>query len=242
MYFCVENKRIKLIVTMLDRYLDEIGKFESLTDEEEKTLSARIADGDRTAVDALVAANLRFVVSVASRYKGAGLDVSDLVCEGNIALVRAAERFDAGRGSRFISYAAPFVHRAIEKAIAGQSGLYSIPKGEDSPLEKKRSRALAADAPLGGRRNVSLINVLEDPDAPAADGEAGRQALYDMICESMECLNGRERQVITLFFGIGCDKMTFAEIGEEMGLKRERVRQIRNKALYKLTKRKELSL
>ncbi len=227
---------------MLDRYLDEIGKFETLTEEEEKALSARIAEGDSAAVDALVAANLRFVVSVASRYKGAGVDVSDLICEGNIALVRAAGRFDAGRGSRFISYAAPLVHRAMEKAIAEQAGLYSIPKGENSPLEKKRSRALAADAPLGGRKNVSLLNVLEDTDAPAADGAAGRQALYDVICESMECLNERERRVVTLFFGIGCDRMTFAEIGEEMGLKRERARQIRDKALYKLAKMKGLRL
>lgn len=227
---------------MLDRYLDEIGKFETLTEEEEKALSARIAEGDSAAVDALVAANLRFVVSVASRYKGAGVDVSDLICEGNIALVRAAGRFDAGRGSRFISYAAPLVHRAMEKAIAEQTGLYSIPKSENSPLEKKRSRALAADAPLGGRKNVSLLNVLEDTDAPAADGAAGRQALYDVICESMECLNERERRVVTLFFGIGCDRMTFAEIGEEMGLKRERARQIRDKALYKLAKMKGLRL
>lgn len=229
-------------MTMIDKYLNDIGKFESLTDEEERVLSERIGSGDRKAVDALVAANLRFVVSMASKYQGSGLDVSDLVCEGNIALVRAAERFDATRGSRFISYAAPFVRRSMEKAIAEQTGLYNIPEGEMTPLEKKRSRAIAADAPLGGRKNVSLLNVLEDTSVPAADGTVGRESLNGIIRDSMECLNEREKQVITLFFGIDHEKMTFAEIGEEMGLKRERVRQIRDIALRKLTKKKGLRM
>ena len=132
---------------MLDKYLEEIKKTSVLTEEQEAALAERICAGDSKAVEKLVTANLRFVVSMASKYQGRGIDLSDLVAEGNIALMRAAKRFEAGRGSRFVSYASPFVRKAMEQAIALQTGLYNVPSDERTPLERKRSRALSADAP-----------------------------------------------------------------------------------------------
>lgn len=154
--------------------------------------------------------------------------------------MRAAERFEAGRGSRFVSYASPFVRKAMEQAIALQTGLYNVPSDERTPLERKRSRALSADAPLGGRANVSLLSVLENPDSPSADGMLGEQSFNEAVSEAMKELSDRERMVVMMFFGIGREKLTFAEIGMEMGLKRERVRQIRDKALRKISKHRNI--
>lgn len=224
---------------MLDRYLEEIKKTDALTEEQEASLAERIHAGDRKAVEELVKANLRFVVSVASKHQGRGVDLSDLVSEGNIALMRAAERFVGGRGSRFVSYAAPFVSKAMEQAVAVQAGLYSVPADERTPLERKRSKPLSADAPLGGRANVSLLSVLENADSPSADGVLGELSFTEAMDEAMAELGERERMVVTMFFGIGRPRLTFAEIGMEMGLKRERVRQIRDKALRKLSKHKD---
>ena len=154
--------------------------------------------------------------------------------------MRAAKRFEAGRGSRFVSYASPFVRKAMEQAIALQTGLYNVPSDERTPLERKRSRALSADAPLGGRANVSLLSVLENPDSPSADGMLGDQSFNEAVSEAMKELSDRERMVVMMFFGIGREKLTFAEIGMEMGLKRERVRQIRDKALRKISKHRNI--
>ncbi|MCX4292731.1 MAG: sigma-70 family RNA polymerase sigma factor [Prevotella sp.] len=225
---------------MLDKYLEEIKKTSVLTEEQEAALAERICAGDSKAVEKLVTANLRFVVSMASKYQGRGIDLSDLVAEGNIALMRAAKRFEAGRGSRFVSYASPFVRKAMEQAIALQTGLYNVPSDERTPLERKRSRALSADAPLGGRANVSLLSVLENPDSPSADGMLGDQSFNEAVSEAMKELSDRERMVVMMFFGIGREKLTFAEIGMEMGLKRERVRQIRDKALRKISKHRNI--
>ncbi len=225
---------------MLDKYLEEIKKTSVLTEEQEAALAERICAGDSKAVEKLVTANLRFVVSMASKYQGRGIDLSDLVAEGNIALMRAAERFEAGRGSRFVSYASPFVRKAMEQAIALQTGLYNVPSDERTPLERKRSRALSADASLGGRANVSLLSVLENLDSPSADGMLGEQSFNEAVSEAMKELSDRERMVVMMFFGIGREKLTFAEIGMEMGLKRERVRQIRDKALRKISKHRNI--
>lgn len=224
---------------MLDRYLEEIGKEELLTEEQERELSMQIRQGNKDAVRRLATANLHFVVAVAQKYKNKGVDVADLVCEGNIALMRAAERYDSDKGCRFVSYAAPFVHKSIERAIAEQTALYSVPRCEAIPVEKKRSRALSADAPLGGRANMSLLNVLVNNDSPSADGNANKESFNDAFMNVLARLDERERKVVVMHFGIGCERMTFAEIGQELGLKRERVRQIRDKALRKISKEKE---
>lgn len=218
----------------LDRYLEEIGGETLLTQEEERDLSERIRRGDNKAVERLITANLRFVVSVARHYQNKGLDVQDLVSEGNIGLIRAAERFDAGRGTRFVSYAVPFVRKCMEQAIEEQVGLYRVPKGEKTKADERRSWGVSADAPLGGRDNVNLLSVIENKDVPEADALVDKRVIKEDIGRLFDALDMREREVVTLFFGMEGEKMTFAEIGEKMGLKRERVRQIRDKAMRKI--------
>ena len=220
----------------LDKYLEEIGREELLTPSEERELAGRIRHGDSKAVDRLITANLRFVVSVARQYRNKGLDMQDLVSEGNVGLLKAAEKFDADRGVRFVSYAQPFVRKCMEQAIEEQAGLYRIPKNEVTREEKKRSMPLSADAPLGGRENVNLLSFIENPDAPLADTMLADAGMTDEIKKLLCVLDEREKEVITLFFGIGYAKCTFAEIAEKMELKRERVRQIRNKAIRKMAR------
>lgn len=222
--------------TSLDKYMDEIRKEQLLTEAEERTLAERVQAGDRQALDRLTTANLRLVVSVARAYQNSGVDMEDLVSEGNIGLMHAAGRYDASRGSRFASYAVPIVRKYIERAIEEQGALYRIPKGEASAADKKRSKALSADAPLGGRENVNLLSLIANPDSPDADGGVNATVLNDEMARLLDVLDERERTVVTLFFGIGHEKMTFAEIGQEMGLKRERVRQIRDKAVRKISR------
>ena len=205
----------------LDRYIEEICREQVLTADEERELAGRIARGDGKAAEKLVTANLRFVISMANKYRGRGVEVEDLVSEGNIALMNAAAKFDASR-SRFVSYAVPMVRRAMEQAVESQGALYRVPRGEATAAEKRRSRALSVDAPLGGRENINLLSLLVNPNAPEAD--------------ALGVLDERERRVVAAVFGIGCERLTMAEAAAEMGLKRERVRQIRDKAVRKLSK------
>lgn len=221
----------------LNKYIEEIGREVRLTEAEEKELAGRIGKGDEKALEQLARANLRFVVSMARKYQNRGIDMEDLVSEGNIGLMRAAARFDAKRGVRFVSYAAPFVRKCMEQAVEEQAGLYRVPKNEGTTAERKRSKALSADAPLGGRENVNLLSLIENPDAPQADSAADRSVMTKEAGRLLSTLNEREREVLVLFFGINGEKQTFAEIGERMGLKRERVRQIRDKALRKISRK-----
>lgn len=216
--------------------MEEIGRESLLTDEEERELAARIKQGDKQALDKLTTANLRFVVSVANKYRNRGVDVSDLVSEGSLGLLRAAGRFDAQKGCRFISYAMPFVCKSMERAIAEQAGAGGVTAGAASESDEKGGRIMSADAPLGGRNNVNLLSLLINGNSPSADGPADNESFNDALLASMGGLNDREREVMVMAFGIGCEKMTFAEIGEKMGLGRERVRQIRKKALRKIAK------
>lgn len=222
----------------LDKYLDEIGREKPLTDAEERELAVRIGGGDSRAVERLTKANLRFVVSVARKYQKMGVDMSDLISEGNLGLMKAASQYDGRSGVRFVSYASPIVHKFIERAVEEQGALYRVPKKEETKAEKKRSHPLSADAPLGGRENVNLLSVIENTDVMPADSVLDVDAAAQGIESVLAVLDGREREVMTLFFGIGGMKMTFAEIGERMGLKRERVRQIRDKALRKMSRAK----
>lgn len=220
----------------LERYKAEIAKVSQLKPEEEKALSDRIKQGEAAAVDRLVTANLRLVMVVAGRYQNRGVDYDDLVSEGNIGLMKAAIKFDADKG-RFASFAVPIISQTIEQAMAKHTSLYTVPKADKSHAELRRSRPLSVDAPLGGRgNNVNLLSFLSDSEAVASDDLLGQKALSAEMNEALATLGEREREVVTRCYGLGTDKQTMAEIGEHMGLKRERVRQIRKKALRKVSK------
>ena len=221
----------------MNRYLDEIGHSSLLTDEEERELSRKIRQGDQRALSRLVEANLKFVVVVARQYKGNGLAMEDLVSEGNIGLMKAATKFDGEKGVRFVSFAAGHVRRQIEKAISQQAGLYQVPKDAlDDSAAHQQSKPLSVDAPLGHRTNTSLLSVLVNPDAPMADERVHSEAIENAIEFALLSLNQRESKVINAYFGIMQEHETMAEIAEDMDLKRERVRQIRDKAVRKLRK------
>lgn len=223
----------------LNIYLNEIGKETILSDDEEKQLSQQIMAGGAAAEQAigkLTSANLRFVVSIAKQYVDRGVAILDLISEGNIGLMKAARSFDGSRGLRFVGYAEPFVRKAVEAAVNEQSGIFRLPKHEHSAEEKANSRAFSVDAPLQNGKNVNLLSILSDPTAARPDQQALETSVKEELLEAMNILDNRERNVVEAFYGIGQPHLTFAEIGEKMGLKRERVRQIRNKAVRKLNR------
>lgn len=219
----------------LNNYLDEIGQEKLLTDEQERELSERIKQGDQRALGRLVQANLRFVVKMASLYRGQGLQLDDLISEGNLGLMTAAAKFDASRGTRFVVFAAPYVRRQIERAIEEQNGIYKVPKDADK-LAKHQGKAMSVDAPLGGRTNLSLLSVLVNQDSPQADERVYSEAIERAVELALMSLSEREMQVINRFFGLDREHETMAEIAEDLNLKRERVRQIRNRAIRRLKK------
>ena len=221
----------------LNKYLDEIGRESLLTDAQERELSAKILSGDQKALAKLVEANLRFVVSVAKQYQGRGVAMEDLVSEGNMGLMKAASKYDATKGIRFVNYAVVYVRQFIEKAIDQQSGLYQLPrdlKREDAA--RQQSYPLSVDAPLGHRTSMSLLSVLINQDAPQADERVHSEAIEAAVEYALASLDSRETKVINAFFGIGQEHETMAEIAEDLDIKRERVRQIRDKAVRKLRK------
>ena len=219
----------------LNKYLDEIGRQQLLTDEQECQLSERIKQGDQRAVSRLVEANLRFVVKIATLYRGQGVQLDDLISEGNIGMMAAAAKFDATKGTRFVSYAAPYVRRQIERAIEEQNGIYKVPRDADRQT-RQNGHPMSVDAPLGGRSNMSLLSVLENRDSPQADERVYSGAIENAIEFALLSLAPRESQVVNRFFGIDCEHETMAEIAEDMGLTRERVRQIRNRAIRRIKK------
>ena len=223
--------------SLLNKYLEEIGRESLLSAEEERNLALRIKNGDQRAVDRLVEANLRFVVKIASQYKGRGLQLEDAISEGNIGLMKAASKFDGSRGTRFVNYAVVEVRRAIERAIDQQTGLYRVPRDAKNPqAAHQQSHPLSVDAPLGHRTNMSLLSVLVNSNAPMADERVHSEAVETAVERALEALNHRELEVINRFYGLGRENETMAEIAEDMGLRRERVRQIRNRATRRLKK------
>ena len=221
----------------LNRYLDEIGREQLLTTEQERELSEQIRQGNERAVNRLVEANLRFVVTIANQYKGKGLSMEDMVSEGNFGLMKAARKFDASKGTRFVNFAVVYVRQQIEKAIEQQAGIYKMPRDVSRELvARQQSKPLSVDAPLGHRNNVSLLSVLVNQDAPLADERVHSEAIEVAVEYALQSLNERESRVVNAFFGIDQERETMQEIAEDMELKRERVRQIRNKALRKLRK------
>ena len=256
----------------LDKYLQEIGREQLLPVEEEVELSQRIRKGDRRALDKLVRANLRFVVSVAKQYQNQGLSLPDLINEGNVGLKKAAEKFDETRGFKFISYAVWWIRQTILQALAEQSRIVRLPLNQVSAVnkitkamtkfeqeyERKPSadelaelvnelpekisdslrasgRHVSVDAPFIEGEENSLLDVMTNPDSPMADKGLVSESLSTEIDRALGVLNEREKQIIERSFGINNQpEMTLEEIGETFGLTRERVRQIREKAIRKL--------
>jgi len=255
----------------LDKYLQEIGKEELISVEEEVELAQRIKKGDRDALEKLTRANLRFVVSVAKQYQNQGLSLPDLINEGNLGLIKAAEKFDETRGFKFISYAVWWIRQSILQALAEQSRIVRLPLNQVGSLnkinkafskfeqenERKPSpeelaeslelprdkvadtlkvsgRHISMDAPFIEGEDNSLLDVLQNNDSPKADKLLLNESLIKEIDRSLSTLTERERDIIKLFFGIGIMEMTLEEIGEKFGLTRERVRQIKEKAIRRL--------
>ena len=255
----------------LDKYLQEIGHEELLSVDEEVELAQKIRKGDRRALERLTRANLRFVVSVAKQYQNQGLSLPDLINEGNVGLIKAAEKFDETRGFKFISYAVWWIRQSILQAIAEQSRIVRLPLNQvgsvnkinrelnkfeqeherrpsvdeiadriDLPEEKieeamkANNRHISMDAPFVDGEDNSLLDVLADNDMPMADKALVQESLRKEIDRAIELLNDREQKVVRAFFGIGSPEMTLEEIGEKYNLTRERVRQIKEKAIRRL--------
>ena len=255
----------------LENYLQEIGHEGLLTVDEEVELAQRIRKGDRQALEKLTKANLRFVVSVAKQYQNQGLSLSDLINEGNLGLIKAAEKFDETRGFKFISYAVWWIRQSILQAIAEQSRIVRLPLNQvgsvnkitkalnkfeqenercpsvneiaetvDIPEDKiadamkANTRHVSVDAPFADGEEASLLDVLPNSDVPDTDNELLMESLRNEISVALKQLNERERNVIEAFYGINQPEMTLDEIGQKYGLTRERVRQIREKAIRRL--------
>jgi RNA polymerase primary sigma factor len=256
----------------LDKYLTEISREEMINAEQEVELAKRIKKGDQLALDKLVRANLRFVVSVSKQYQNQGLTLPDLINEGNLGLIKAAQRFDETRGFKFISYAVWWIRQSILQAIAEQSRIVRLPLNQvgslnkinkayaqleqqferppvadelasalEIPEEKVKDtmsvsgRHVSVDAPLKEDEDFSLLDLISNNESPSADGELMRESLQKEIERSLETLTERERDVIRLFFGIGMNHgLTLEEIGDKFDLTRERVRQIKEKAIRRL--------
>lgn len=212
------------MVRIFDRYLHDIGREPLLRPDEERALAARARRGDESARRRLVAANLRFVVSVARRYQGHGLPIADLVNEGNVGLLRAASRFDETRGVRFISYAHWWVRRSIVEAVDRHAG-----RGGEGG-----SSWLSLDEPLA-EGHGTLQEVLADPRQDGPDGEVIREALRCAIEAGLSDLPEREREVVCRYFGLGDgDSDSLDEIARSLGVSRERVRQLRDRGISRL--------
>ena len=256
----------------LDKYLQEIGREDLITVEEEVELAQRIRKGDRVALEKLTRANLRFVVSVAKQYQNQGLSLPDLINEGNLGLIKAAEKFDETRGFKFISYAVWWIRQSILQALAEQSRIVRLPLNQvgslnkiskafskfeqenelrpspeeladklDVPVDKisdtlriSPHNHISVDAPFVEGEDNSLLDVLVNDDSPMADRSLVNESLSREIDRALSTLSDREKDIIQMFFGINHQEMTLEEIGDKFNLTRERVRQIKEKAIRRL--------
>ena len=257
----------------LEKYLQEIGKVELISPEEEVRLAAKIKQGDQSALDKLTKANLRFVVSVAKQYQNQGLSLPDLINEGNLGLIKAAQRFDETRGFKFISYAVWWIRQSILQSLAEQSRIVRLPlnkvgltnkiqkafsqleqefEREPSPEELAEllgletdevsatlgigARHISMDTPLSEGEDSTLVDVMENKNADRAETNMEHnESLKQEIERTMTVLTERQKEVICYFFGLGVDHpMSLEDIGEKFSLTRERVRQIKDKAITKL--------
>ena len=255
----------------LDKYLQEIGREELLSVDEEVELAQRIRQGDDRALNRLVCANLRFVVSVAKQYQNQGLSLPDLINEGNVGLIKAAQKFDETRCFKFISYAVWWIRQSILQALAEQSRIVRLPLNQVGSLNKinkaiskfeqdfqrrpsaeelskmldidvekisesvsVNGRHTSLDAPFSDSEDNSLMDVLTDADAPNTDSSLNQESLSVEVDRALSQLSPRERDILKMFFGIGCQEMTLEEIALKFDLTRERVRQIKEKAIRRL--------
>ncbi len=256
----------------LDKYLQDIGKEELITAEEEVELAKKIHSGDHMALEKLTKANLRFVVSVAKQYQNQGLSLPDLINEGNLGLIKAAKRFDETRGFKFISYAVWWIRQSILQALAEQSRLVRLPLNQVGSLNKIKkatsrleqlferapsvdeiaelmelpeykvdkamkitTRYVSVDAPLNQEEDTKFLDVFISDDVPKTDSDLMRESLNKEIQRSLATLTDKERDVINLYYGIGmAHGLTLEEIGAKFDLTRERVRQIKEKAIRRL--------
>ena len=256
----------------LDKYLQEIGKVELISPEEEVSLARRIKSGDSDALSKLVNANLRFVVSVAKQYQNQGISLPDLINEGNLGLMKAAQRFDETRGFKFISYAVWWIRQAILQALAEQARIVRLPvnkigsinrinrafarleqayEREPSSQEiaemlevaseevkdslKTNGRTISMDAPISSEEDNNMYDVMQSNDMPSPDKNLINESLAYEIERALSTLSPREAKVLKLYFGISMKHpFTLEEIGEELGLTRERVRQIKEKAIKRI--------
>ena len=256
----------------LDKYLQDIGKEELITAEEEVNLAQRIKQGDQVALAKLCKANLRFVVSVAKQYQNQGLSLPDMINEGNVGLIKAARRFDETRGFKFISYAVWWIRQSILQALAEQSRIVRLPLNQvgslgkiskaTSKLEqiyerppslnelakemdipehkvaetmKMSTRTVSMDAPIDQDEETKLLDVFVDADTPDTDENLIRESLAKEIQRSLATLTEKEREILNMFYGIGYPHgYTLEEIGSQFDLTRERVRQIKEKAIRRL--------
>lgn len=187
-------------------------------------------------INQLVSQNLNYVKSLANQYRGHGLDFDDLASEGYMAMVQAAQKFDENRGTSFVAYAAPFIRKAMEQAIERQGNLYRIPKSERKNNPRSVDKAISMDAPLSMGNQYTLLDILVNQDSLQADEDTAFQQMLSDLYNCIKELAPREQEVIQKFFGLGHPHVTLAEIADEMSLKRERVRQIRNTAIRKIAK------
>ena len=267
----ISRSFINLYFFSLDKYLQEIGREPLIDVNEEVELAGRIRNGDRKALEKLVRSNLRFVVSVAKQYQNQGLSLPDLINEGNLGLIKAAEKFDETRGFKFISYAVWWIRQSILQALAEQSRIVRLPLNQvgslnkilkayqrfeqdherkpsaeelaeelDIPVDKiadtmrMSGRHVSMDAPFVEGEDNCLIDVMENEDSPNADRGLINESLSTEISRALATLTQREEDILRKFFGIGVPEKTLEEIGDELGLTRERVRQIKEKAVRKL--------
>lgn len=270
-------KQLKIVQSVTARtqtvegYLRDINSLAMISPEEEAELAARIQQGDDEAFRRLVEANLRFVISVAKQYQSSGLDLSDLINEGNIGLMKAARRFDPSRGFKFISYAVWWIRQQILQAISDQGRLIRLPlnqvgvinrinrakaqflqENEREPSDEElaefldlapdkigeavihSSNHISLDVPLGEDGDGSLLDIVPDTGTAPTDSSLQEESLKSDIQTALTVLSPREKEIVSLAFGLGCQEMSLDEIGERLDLTRERVRQVREKAIRKL--------
>lgn len=272
---CITNRSS----AALDKYLIEIGREELISTEEEVELAQRIHKGDQEALDRLTRANLRFVVSVAKQYQNQGLALNDLIDEGNLGLIKAAQKFDETRGFKFISYAVWWIRQSILQAISEQSRIVRMPLNQvgfqsklskaivsfEQEFERRPSaqeladiletdvnkvmdamgtngKKVSVDAPFQDDDSNCLIDVMHDEGAPGTDDQMERESLSSDLDAALAVLNERERTVLKMLFGIGRNEMTAEEVANNMSLTRERVRQIKERALRRLREAENINI
>lgn len=263
----------------LDKYLVEIGREELITTDEEVELAQRIHKGDQKALEKLTRANLRFVVSVAKQYQNQGLALNDLIDEGNLGLIKAAQKFDETRGFKFISYAVWWIRQSILQAISEQSRIVRMPLNQvgfqsklskarinfeqenerrpsvqelaevmDAPEDKisdalgNNGKKVSVDAPFQNDETSAMIDTMTDEGAPTTDEEMERESLSSDLDAALSCISDREQTVLKLLFGIGHPEMTAEEVANSLNLTRERVRQIKERALRRLRENADIKM